>query len=158
MESISVTELLTTLQAEGIVMQDLLDCIRSEQQSLTKDSLQEVSALLEQKAALVAQLANLSARRHALLVQHGWPNGEIGMQAWLEAHPDTTVSDTWNTLLDQVRLAKDLNHTNGLIINTQLNRKHQALHILTGNTALEKLYGADGQPNRPAFNRGHVIG
>lgn len=139
-------------------MQSLLDCIRKEQQSLTADNMHEVSALLEQKATLVARLAQLSSQRHAVLAQHHWPESETGMQAWLNAYPDPAVSDIWDSLLQQVRLAKDLNHTNGLIINTQLNRKHQALHILTGAASLDKLYGADGQPNRPAFSRGHVIG
>ncbi len=140
------------------VMDDLLDLIRKEQELLVEARIHDIGQVIEQKARHIANLAQLASQRHALLGEAGCAAEEAGMQEYLNRHPDPELHDIWEKLIDRVRSARNLNNTNGLMINTQLGRYRSALDILSGRNA--SLYGPDGQTSQAAGNRkrGFVTG
>lgn len=152
------SQLLEYLAEENHVVGMLLGLIREEQELLVQSRVQDMQPVIQHKAEHVAQLAKLAARRHALLDTHGCIASETGMQQWLERHPHPQVEKAWRSLLDQVRQAKEVNRTNGLLIHTQLNRNRAALGILSGGiTSLDNLYGPNGQTSHQAPSLGYVV-
>ena len=150
--------LLLQLQQERQTLDELLSLIVDEQRLLMHNQINDIQVILEKKSRHIAQLAQLTQQRYQLLSQQGYPANETGMQLLLEQQSDAIVIDAWQQLLDRVLHAKQLNHTNGLIINTQLNRNRNALNVLAGAGVLDNLYGANGQTHLPQVQRGHVIG
>ncbi len=153
------SQLLEYLAEENRAVGALLGLIREEQELLVQSRVQDMQPVIQHKAEHVAQLARLAARRHALLDAHGCAASETGMQQWLARHPQPQVDEAWRNLLGQVRSAKEVNRTNGLLIHTQLNRNRAALGVLSGGvTSLDNLYGPNGQTSHPAPSLGHVVG
>lgn len=146
------------IEQEIHVMDGLLALIRKEQDLLIEARIQDMGQLIEQKAQHIATLAQLASRRHALLGEVGYAAEEAGMQDYLARHSDPDLLAVWEQLIDRVRSARNLNNTNGLMINTQLGRYRSALDVLSGRSA--SLYGPDGQTSQAAGNRkrGFVTG
>ncbi len=146
------------LDEESRKVDDLIGLILDEQQLLVQSRANDLQPLIERKARCIADLAQLSAGRHALLEQAGYPGSEDGMQQWLVQHPHDETARIWSVLLDRVRKARELNRTNGLLIQNHLQRNRSALRILTGSSVLDNLYGPNGQTQQKAPSLGHVIG
>ena len=86
------------------------------------------------------------------------------MQAWLAtacAQSDQGTAATrneWMELLALAQSAKQINRTNGILINTHMMRNQAALNILHGNPQGSNLYGPDGQSSTKTEARGVVVG
>ena len=152
------TQLLENLATENQAINNLVGLIQQEQSLLINANIAEVEQIIAHKAQHVAQLAELSNQRHAILALAGYQPGESGMQSWLEQHADHSVNDAWQSLLTQVRAAKELNHTNGLLINTHLNRNQGTLNVLRGSSKTGNFYGPDGQTTGVSKSRSIVVG
>lgn len=157
MTSIS-TSLLAHLTAENRLMDDLLDLIQQEQILLVANNIKDIASVIDQKSKLISELANLAYQRHQTLGTIGLQASESGMQAWLAQHTGCEVTTTWQTLVGKVQAAKECNRTNGLLINTQLNRNQSSLNVLRGPDSTGSFYGPNGQTTRTTLSRNIVAG
>lgn len=153
------TQLLENLATENQAINNLVVLIQQEQSQLINANIVEVEQIIAQKAQHVAKLAELSSQRHAILALAGYESGESGMQSWIDQHSsEHKVNDAWQNLLTHVRNAKAMNHTNGLLINTHLNRNQTTLNVLRGTNKTGNFYGPDGQTTGVSKSRSIVVG
>lgn len=147
-----------SLGAELDAIRCLLPLLQQEQTHLISANIEELTALTEEKAKIVAHMAALAERRHHALAAAGYTADEAGMQAWLDASADAATSQTWAELLALAQSAKELNRTNGLLVNKHLSRNQNALNVLQGASQDSGCYGPDGQATTKAAARSLVIG
>jgi flagellar biosynthesis protein FlgN len=152
------TRLLENLNEENQTMLSLLALIQNEQTMLIHADIEAIKRVIDQKAQHVAKLAELSNMRHLTLAMAGHQPDESGMQTWIDQNSAHAVNDAWQNLLTQVRKAKELNHTNGLLINTHLSRNQSALNILRDTNKAGSFYGPDGKTSGVNKSRSIVAG
>lgn len=152
------TRLLDHLTEENQLMDDLLALIKREQSLLVTNNIKEIQHVLDSKAKHVSDLAKLAHQRHLTLATTGLQADESGMQCWLDQNTGTDVSNAWQKLLLKVQSAKECNRTNGLLINTQLNRNQSTLNVLRGSNNTGNFYGPNGQTTRTTLPRSLLVG
>ncbi len=137
----------------------LLLLLQQEQTHLVDANIEGLSALTEEKSKIVARMTELAKWRHRTLGAAGFEATESGMQAWLASSSEhAAAGKTWTELLAVARSAKELNRTNGLLINRHMTRNQNALNILQGTPQGSNFYGPDGQASSRSTSRGLVIG
>ena len=65
--------------------------------------------------------------------------------------------ERWNALIETARAAKEINRTNGLLINRHLTLNQNALKALRGDAMQESFYGPNGQSMAKLGSRNLVI-
>lgn len=149
----------TQLAREQDVTNALLTLLRQEQASLVQADINSVTDLLNEKSLLVAQATDLAVARHQALASAGHEASEAGMQAWIATQaPQSDAVQTWHSLLELAREAKEINRTNGLLINQQLSRNEAALNVLRGGESSANTYGPNGQTSTRPVSRSRVVG
>lgn len=160
----SVSNPAGTLAEELGAARRLHQLLKQEQTQLIAADIDGLTALTEQKATVVARMTELAKSRHRALAAAGFPAEEAGMQAWLHGMPvaaDGSAAEarkSWIELLALAQSAKQLNRTNGILINTHLARNQTALNVLRGTAQGGNFYGPDGQQSMKAAARGLVVG
>ncbi|MEQ1667538.1 MAG: flagellar protein FlgN [Sulfuriferula sp.] len=138
-------QLLASLTDENHAVDVLIALIQQEQAALVDANVAAIEPITQQKAELIARLADLANKRHAILATANCQPDETGMQIWLDKNSAPEVHLAWQNLLDQVKVAKELNRTNSLLVNTHLARTRTALNTLRGGNQTGNVYGANGQ-------------
>lgn len=137
----------------------LLQILKQEQEKLVDASIDGLAALTEEKAKTVARMTELANWRHRALAAAGFEGKESSMQAWLESSPMLIEArKNWTDLLAIAQSAKELNRTNGLLINRHMVRNQNALNVLQGAPQGGNIYGPNGQTANKAKTRGLVVG
>ena len=137
----------TTLATEQQHVSSLLELMKHEQTLLVAADADGLADLTPRKNALLQQLAELSAQRHAALLAAGCEGAEAGMEPWLAVSGNEDSRAEWETLLELARQAKELNRVNGMLINKQLAHNQGVLNALRMPAGAEAggVYGASGQ-------------
>jgi flagella synthesis protein FlgN len=150
---------LETLASEQQENRRLLALLRSEQALLISAKIDGLTTIIEEKSTVVNAMTNLAMRRYQLLKQHGFSATEDGMHAWLTS-PDVSeqTRQLWRDMLDTARAGKEINRTNGMLINKQMVHGQNALNILRGQTGAPSFYGPNGQTTTVGSSRGFVLG
>ena len=152
------TCLLENLHEENLTINNLVKLIQHEQTLLINADIEAIKLIVDQKAQHIAKLAELSNKRYLTLATAGHQSDETGMQSWIDQHTAPAVNESWQSLLSQANTAKELNHTNGLLINTHLSRNQNTLNVLRGSNKTGNIYGPDGQTTNATKSRGIVVG
>ncbi|HEY8099852.1 MAG TPA: flagellar protein FlgN [Burkholderiaceae bacterium] len=147
-----------SLSEENKAARSLLQLLQQEQDRLVAAKIDGLVELTEEKAKIVALMTELANSRHNALASAGFEPKETGMKAWLEKTASKTISKSWAELLSLVRHAKEMNRTNGLLINKHLARNQVALNVLRGAPQGGNFYGPDGQAKPYSSARGLAIG
>ncbi len=149
-----------TLNDENAMAGQLVEMLKREQTHLIDADIEALSTLTEAKTQLVAQMAALTTARYRALAVAGFAAEEAGMKAWLDtAATPSTASNAWKDLLTLAQAAKELNRTNGLLINKHMTRNEETLRVLRGNPQTNNsLYGPNGQATAKSGSRGLVVG
>jgi flagellar biosynthesis protein FlgN len=148
-----------TLNDEIAVASNLVDVLKREQTVLIAADTEALPALTEEKAKLVAQIAVLANKRYQALAAAGFQDEEAGMKAWIDSPASSAAAgQSWNTLLEAARAAKELNRVNGMLIAKHMARNQATLTVLQGGRQSVSLYGPNGQPSATPGSRGLVIG
>jgi flagella synthesis protein FlgN len=147
-----------SLNEEHKAARSLLQLLQQEQDRLVAAKIDGLPELTEEKAKLVARLAELATMRHNALASAGFEPKESGMKAWLEKAASNTIKKSWSDLLSLVRHAKEMNRTNGMLINKHIVRNQLAINVLKGTPQDGNFYGPDGQARAYTSKRGLVIG
>jgi flagella synthesis protein FlgN len=149
----------TTLHDEHATAQRLVELLEREQAHLINADIEALAVVTEEKTQAVGHMAALTTARYKALAAIGFAGEEAGMQQWLDsASAPSSARDAWSALLKLVQAAKELNRTNGLLINKHMSRNEAALHALRGNPQPNSFYGPNGQATAKSGSRGLVVG
>jgi flagella synthesis protein FlgN len=138
-----------SLIAEREAFSRFLATLQSESAALLRGDVEELLGLAEAKSRLVERLSELGDLRRVFLGEAGFSADRVGMAEWLIIHggaEQARLSVTWNSLLADAEQARDLNRTNGVLIESRLRFNQAALAALRDAMRQATLYGPDGSP------------
>ena len=135
------------LETERNTLDAFIEILRKEENALVEGKIEKIDYLASDKSRLIDELIQFDDHRNEYLQKQGLSLEKSSINAWLtEQHSgQSEIKILWNELLDLAKTAQQLNHSNGLIISTQLQhnqRAFAALHCAAGNVSL---YGPQGQ-------------
>jgi len=141
---------LNELKNEKGIFQAFIEILKKEENALVEGKIETIDFLASDKSRLIEELIQFDEHRTDYLKKQGLTLEKKSIDTWLigliEQHSNLLeVKNLWNELLDLAKLAQQLNHSNGLMISTQLQhnqRAFAALHCAAGNVSL---YGPKGQ-------------
>lgn len=135
-------------------LKEFVDVLREEQDALANGAIDTLMALVERKSALALQLGGMAKNREDTLSAAGFGVGRAAVDAWLDARPDNTASRrVWQELLELTASARNLNETNGKLINLRMQHNQQALAVLMAAADKAMTYGPDGQQRTGSAGR-----
>ena len=135
-----------SVSEELLLIQQLNDVLEQEQAHLLADDIESLQLNTQTKSQLVSKLTMANQQRLHALTGYDLPKQETSMSIWLEKFADVRLKSLWQQLLDNTNKAKELNQTNGLLLNRLSARTQNALTVLHGQSpASASLYGRDGQ-------------
>ena len=138
------------LFAERDAFARFLETLRAESSALLRGDVDEVLQLVETKSSLVENLSLMGTARRATLADEGFSPDRVGMTEWLIVHggdDHSRLSRTWAELLAKAGEARDLNKSNGVLIESRLRFNQSALTALRSAMQQSTLYGPDGAPD-----------
>lgn len=118
--------------------------LEREQGMLMEGRTDQLLELSEKKTTDALNLDGLAATRRSLLQKHLPQFNAEAIRAWLGKHsPEGLV--IWQEILALAERARQLNHTNGELIQMKLRHNQQSLAVLSSAASKANLYGPDGQ-------------
>lgn len=149
----SASGIASRLNAERCALKAFVALLKTEQQILTGGQIESLLALSEQKIQAVQELGKLADERRAAVQARGAATGAHEITAWLEAH-DKDDLPAWQDILQLAEQMRQINDTNGILIQSRMRQNQQALIVLhnAANHA-GALYGRDGQHHLPTLGR-----
>lgn len=137
-------QLLAALVAERSALLEFVALLEREQGMLVENLADQMTELAEQKSIDALNLNKLGETRRVLF-QKILPQADADtIRAWLKTHNPQGLS-VWQETLSLAGRARQLNQTNGELIQTKLRRNQQMLAILSHAVNKANLYGPDGQ-------------
>ena len=135
------------LQDEQIALVAFTGLLQSEQDALVQGDADRLAELAADKAAKIELLAHLGELRSRHLAAQNLSGSAEGMLAWLNRNPGfgTAVRKIWRELLAQAETARQINHSNGLLIESRLQQNRIKLAVLQSAAAGDGVYRPDGQ-------------
>ena len=135
------------LETERNTLRAFIEILKKEENALVERKIEKIDYLASDKSRLIEELIQFDDHRNEFLRKQGLSLEKNNINAWLsEQHSGRSeIKILWNELLDLAKTAQQLNHSNGLIISTQLQhnqRVFSVLHCAAGNVSL---YGPKGQ-------------
>ncbi|MEA3084383.1 MAG: flagellar biosynthesis protein FlgN [Paraburkholderia sp.] len=137
--------LLTTLIEEYSAVETFASILTLETKALSAVSpLELLPPIVEKKTELIGLLAQLEARRDALLAEMGFPAGWAGME--LAASADARLAEQWTLLQKAADRARRFNTNNGELIRVRMDYNQRALTALQVSVPQKAgFYGPDGR-------------
>lgn len=146
-------DIATCLQLELAAVGAFLEILRREQEALIEGKIEQLEVLASDKAQMAGQLAELAARRNRGLASRSLDPGRERMEACLA---DAKAAGAWRDLQGLVQAARQLNRTNGEMIEVRLQHNQQAIAALQGAAGAVSLYGPKGKTL--GFSGGRPLG
>lgn len=148
-----------TLAEEQQAASQLLALLLQEQAQLVDAQIESLDRITQDKAGVLGRMTELARERHRALGAAGFDATETGMLDWVNSPLATAeATKSWTDLLALAKSAKDLNRTNGLLINRHMARNQNALNVLQGTPQGGNFYGPNGQATTKTVSRGFVVG
>jgi flagella synthesis protein FlgN len=135
------------LQAEHEALGAFISLLEAEQEILVQGDAERLAALAPDKAAKIDLLAHLGEQRRRHLAAQNLNDSADGMLTWLGRNHGfaAAVRKIWRELLARAESARQLNQSNGLLIDNRLQQNRLKLSVLQTAAAGEGVYRADGQ-------------
>ena len=133
--------MLLYLHAEKSCVEELLAVLDQEEQAMADARFSELTAITDEKIALLDRMATLDRQRETAQVALGFEPGPAGAEAAAAAAGEAT-RQAWTALLALAEDAKARNMRNGSMVHTHLDFTQRALHFLQSSVQL--FYGPDG--------------
>lgn len=139
------TKLLAALVAERAALLNFTVLLEQEQGMLVENSTDQLLELSERKSADAVSLNKLAETRRDLLQRDiPQPLGVDTVRTWLKTHSPDGLP-IWQEILTLAERARQLNNTNGELIQMKLRHNQQTLTVLSNAVNKANLYGPDGQ-------------
>ena len=135
------------LQAERDALLAFIGLLQAEQEILVRGDAEGLAAMANDKADKIDLLALLGAQRSRHLAAQDLSDSTDGMLAWLSRNPGfaAAVGKIWRELLKHAETARQINQSNGLLIETRLQHNRLKLSALQAAAPADSVYRADGQ-------------
>ncbi|MFZ6658171.1 flagella synthesis protein FlgN [Undibacterium sp. TJN19] len=134
------------IQEEVNTMSSLAELLKKEQSALVESDVSLLNEYIQSKGQLVSKMSELERKRNTCLVELGYKADIEGMRAYLEhAGNVSTLAGYWEKLLQISQQAKEVNRTNGTLINRRLSINQATLNVLQQNNPAGSMYGPNGQ-------------
>ena len=130
---------LPVLLAERDAVRAFVTLLEREEDALVRGDIDGLAALTPDKASYCVLLEQLESRRIAA--------GEAAAR-----------DPVWAEILELARRARDLNRTNGIVLQQRSRLAESALRVLIGSTRESTTYGPDGMMHSRPGMRGFVAG
>ena len=137
------------LETEKSTLGEFIEILQKEEDALVQGKIEAIDYLSSNKSRLIEKLIQIDGHRNEYLQNQGLTleKSSSSISNWLEKQHSNQpgIKTLWNELLALAKIAKKINHSNGLIISTHLQhnqRAFAALHCAAGNVSL---YGPKGQ-------------
>ena len=146
---------LKILSREADLVERFVRLLEREKNLLTEGRADALAATIGEKESLAASLNDLTRQRGRYLLDDGSSPDREGMASWTAKHPQQKEAiAAWERTLSLAAQAKELNRTNGQLIQLHMQYTGEALEILRRKEDRLDLYGPDG---RPAISEGKQI-
>lgn len=146
------------LDDEYNAMDCLLELIKEEQKCLIEANIEDLNKVIDKKTKIISEITELAEARHQALAAAGYTPTDESMQTWLEKTSIVAATGKWFKVRAVAQAAKELNRTNGMLINQHLARSRNALSILQGASDGGNFYGPNGHSTKIPVPRRLVIG
>lgn len=148
------------LNEELTVMMSLVQLLEQEQNILVENQPSLLEEVTSNKNKCLILLGDIGKKRMSEFSQLEITGGQASINDFFESSiADNKLKQVWHDLMTVSSKAQEMNKTNGLLINRQLNVNQSTLNILQQTNANESLYGANGQSkSNPTSGRGYVVG
>ena len=135
------------LQDEQVALVDFTGLLQAEQDALVQGDADRLAELAADKAAKIELLTHLGELRSRHLATQNLSGSAEGMLSWLNRNPGfaAAVRKIWRELLAQAETARQINHSNGLLIASRLQQNRLKLAVLQTAAAADGVYRPDGQ-------------
>jgi flagella synthesis protein FlgN len=135
------------LQDEQAALAAFTGLLQAEQDALIQGDADRVAELAGDKATQIELLAHLGEVRSRHLAAQNLSGNAEGLLAWLGRNPGfaAAVRKIWRELLAQAEVARQLNLSNGVLIESRLQQNRLKLAVLQSAAAADGVYRADGQ-------------
>lgn len=135
------------LQAEQDTLGAFVSLLREEQEILVRGDAERLALIAPEKAAKINLLTELGEQRNRYLSSQNLTRNAEGMTTWLKRNPSLAASarKIWEQLLACAETAREINQSNGLLIESSLQQNRLRLGILQVANASEGVYRPDGQ-------------
>ncbi len=135
------------LQDEQTALADFTVLLKAEQDALVQGDTERLAQLAADKAAKIELLSHLGELRSRHLAAQNLSGNAEGMLSWLHRNPGfaTAVGKIWRELLAQAETARQINQSNGLLIESRLQQNRLKLAVLQTAAGTDGVYRSDGQ-------------
>lgn len=140
------TQLLDALHAERTALLGFIALLEREQGMLVENKTDKLLELSEQKSNDAYSLNKLAESRRALLNNNIPQLTAEKIEPWFKAHSRNGLA-LWKEVNSLAKNARQINLTNGELIQMKLRHNQQSLTALSNAVNKANLYGPDGQPN-----------
>ncbi len=127
-----MTKLTNCLNDEKDAILELVALLKKEQHFLINADISNLEKITVKKTSIVKKTSELSNIRNNIFISAGYEAHTISMHAWLNDANNNAASTIWNEILSLAKSAKELNQTNGLLINRHHTQNQKYTECLTG--------------------------
>ncbi|GAB4115010.1 MAG: hypothetical protein Fur0026_00240 [Sideroxydans sp.] len=140
--TVSAAEIQRNFETESKGLRQFIALLEREQQMLLSPEVSPLLELATEKTRLADNLAANARQRQKIL-----PSAPGAAETWLKKNaPD--ACDAWHDLLALATRARQMNQTNGELIQVRLRYNQQALHaLISASQQAAGVYGPNGQPS-----------
>jgi flagella synthesis protein FlgN len=145
---------LKILNHEADLVERFVRLLEREKDFLTEGRADALAAIVGEKESLAVSLNERTRQRGRFLLDDGLSPDREGMASWAARHPQQKEAiAAWERTLSLVAQAKELNRTNGQLIQLHMQYTGEALEILRRKEDRLDLYGPDGRAAIPEGKR-----
>ncbi len=146
------------LQAEHEALGEFVSLLQAEQEILIQGNADRLAAIAPEKSAQIELLSRLGQKRDAYLSGQNLPLSAAGVETWFSRYPARTsaLRKTWAESLHRAEMARQLNLSNGMLIENRMQQNRQKLTVLQSAVNSDHTYRPDGQLG--PFRSGRQIG
>ncbi len=134
----------SVLQAEHDALAAFVSLLQAEQEILVHGDAGRLAELAPDKERQLQHLARLGEECRRTLQSNGI---DLSAQApsWLDGQADATAArKLWSELLVRARAAREINRSNGLLVESRLQQNRMKLSVLQAAASPEAVYRSDG--------------
>lgn len=152
-EATPAADFSSRLRTERDALQAFITLLETERETLTAGHIEQLLELVNSKTQAAQELNKLESARRSDLIACGVAIGADSIESWLKTQAQDQLP-LWREILRLAEQAKQLNHTNGALIQTRLRHNQQMLTALhNAANSVHGLYGPDGQPHITSSGR-----
>ncbi len=148
------------LQAEHDALGAFISLLQAEQEILVQGNADRLAAIAPEKSAQIDLLARLGQKRDRFLADQNLPLSAVGMETWLSRQRAIAAAarlrKTWQESLRRAEMARQLNISNGMLIENRVQQNRQKLTVLQSAAGSDHMYRPDGQLG--PFSSGRQLG